>query len=206
MKISVYINLLLALLLVSFASCKPNEPRFEYKYDYNPVYTWGQAEFYGDYYSDVDIDLNVLTLSLFSDSLYANNKGQLAGFGQYLFIEDVFIALGDTIMPDGIYRTDTIAQPFTFYPGEQLSVDDNRFNIGAYMYFIEKRAAYSLLKFIARGQFEVKTIGAIQSIVCDFVMSDSTKVTGKFSSKLYYFDQSVSTPAGAVRKKLIVNQ
>ena len=95
---------------------------------------------------------------------------------------------------------------YFFYPGEQLEVDEMKFDIGAYMYFIEKRTSFSMMKYIARGQFVVKTIDSKQSIVCDFVMSDSTKVTGKFSAQLPYFDQSVSTPAGAVRKKLILNQ
>lgn len=205
MKLSINTYLFLVLVFVSVVSCRSNEPKFEYKYNLNPEYSWGQAEFYGTYYADVDIDLNVLTLSLFSDSFYVYNQ-QLAGFGQYLFLEDVFIPLGDTILPDGVYRADTLAQPFTFFPGEQLKVDGNSFDVGAFIYYIEKRSAFSMMKYIARGQFEVKTIGGVQSIVCDFVMSDSTKITGKFSGQLPYFDQSLPTVHADERMRHILIQ
>lgn len=119
---SAIIKTFIFVILGQFVGCKPDEPRYQYKYNDKPVYSWGYAEFYGSFYNYAEIPQNVVTLSLFSDSLFVNDEGSLAGHGQYLFIEDIFISANDTLLPSGVYKADTTAAPMTFYPGELFAV------------------------------------------------------------------------------------
>ncbi|MGB4414369.1 MAG: hypothetical protein WBI53_05730 [Paludibacter sp.] len=195
------LSVILLFLVVSFASCKTNDPDFEYTYNTNPRYTWGYAEFFGAYYKDYENSNNVISLSLFSDSLFIDDEGNLDGTGQYLFIEDLFIASTDTILPEGVYSASKSGDPFTFYPGESFGVDEMKYTIGAYIYYIEKNSAFSTIKFIDRGSFTVSNIGSKQNITCNFVLSDSTLLNGMFNAQLPHIDQSATTASNAPRKK-----
>jgi len=201
MKIKI-LNLLFLILLVS---CKTDTPDPIYKYNSSPNYTWGYAEFFGAFYKDYKIDNNVVTLNLFSDSLYINENGNLAGIGQYLFIEDIFILPADTILPEGQYLVSDKALPLTFYKGEKLEIDDNKFTVGAYVYFIEKNKLYSTLKFITSGTFLVTNQDDnSQKITCNFLLSDSTVLKGQFKAMLPHFDNSLKIEkVKPVRKKIL---
>ena len=201
MQVSYFKYFAILFSIVMLSSCYDREPRFEYKYNDKPAYSWGYAEFYGDFYNYADIDRNVLTLSLFSDSLYVNDEGSLAGHGQYLFVEDIFIPATDSVLPAGTYKADTTAAPMTFYPGELFEVDENKYPVGAYLYYIEKRQAFSTVKYISRGSFTLSRSSDMFFIQCDFVMSDSSVVKGNFQGKLPHFDNSEPT-ADKVRKRL----
>lgn len=188
---------------VLFSSCKDRIQDLQYKYNYNPDYTWGYAQFYGAYYSDYQIDKNVVTLSLFSDSLAINQEGELIGHGQYLYLEDIFSAPTDTILPAGTYTIDTISKPFTIAKGEELDIDGNKYSVGAYIYFIEKNSAFSVMKYIVSGNLKLLHNGNKSHIVCDFILSDNTNLKGTFNNiTLPFIDESVSYPSGAERKKL----
>lgn len=190
------------LIIIILNSCYDREPRYEYKYNNNPAYNWGYADFYGKYYGYAEIPQNVLTLSLFSDSLYVNEERSLAGHGQYLFIEDIFISANDTMLPVGIYTADTTAAPMTFYPGKLFEVDENKYPVGAYLYYIEKRQAFSTVKYISRGSFDLKRSASNKYFIYfDFVMSDSSAVKGSFEGFIPYFDNAVNS-ADKTRKKL----
>ena len=89
----------------------------------------------------------------------------------------------------------------TFYPGELFEVDENKYPVGAYLYYIEKRQAFSTVKYISRGSFTLSRSSDVFFIQCDFVMSDSSVVKGNFQGKLPHFDNS-ELPADKVRKKL----
>ena len=197
-------NLIFVLLFSSvfFVSCKTNDPALEYKYNTNPTYSWGYAEFYGSYYSEYMNDNNVISLSLFSDSLFVDSTGSLDGIGQYLFLEDIFISPTDTILPNGVYEISKSEAPFTVAPGEKFKADNNEYVIGAYIYFIEKKSNFSVQKLISRGSFTVESMNNTRYIDFNFVLSDSTKLEGKFSAELPHFDQSIVTPPSSVRKKL----
>ncbi|HRZ97862.1 MAG TPA: hypothetical protein P5084_09905 [Paludibacter sp.] len=191
------------LITVLISSCKDRNQDLKYIYNANPDYTWGYAQFYGAYYSDYDVNKNVVTLSLFSDSLKIDDEGSLAGHGQYLYLEDVFSAPSDTILPEGTYKVDTIRNPFTIAKGEELDIDGNNYSVGAFIYYIEKNAAFSVMKYIVRGNLTLSYSGTKTSVVCDFVLSDSTILKGEFKTRtLPYIDESVSYPAGMARKKL----
>ena len=115
-----YKLVLTTLLLVLLAvSCKTPEPASPYQYEKNPTFTWGFAEFYGNYFSNYQIENNVLTLNLFSDKLYVNDQSALDGYGQYLVLQDVFVAPGDTLLPEGEYRVAETGAPFTFFGGKK---------------------------------------------------------------------------------------
>ncbi len=197
-------NLIFVLLFSSvlFVSCKTNDPALEYKYNTNPTYSWGYAEFYGPYYSEYMNDNNVISLSLFSDSLLVDSTGSLDGIGQYLFLEDIFISPTDTILPDGVYEISKSEAPFTVAPGEKFKADNNEYVIGASIYFIEKKSNFSVQKLISRGSFTVESMNNTKYIDFNFVLTDSTKLKGKFSTELPHFDQSIATPPSSVRKKL----
>lgn len=201
MKYLIYISFSVVLLL---QSCGNNEPRFRYKYNLNPAYKWGYAEFYGAYYKNVGFGNNVVSLSLFSDSLSVENGG-LVGNGQYLFVEDVFVALGDTILPPGRYVASKTGAPFTFFPGEVLKIDKNEFAVGPFLFYKEKRKAFSVQRFVSYGYFDLTH--STNKHVFDFnlTLSDSSKVRGTYNASLPYFDQSVDIAAGMPRKTIHLN-
>jgi len=184
--------------ILSFAcllvSCNGGEPVALYKYNNNPKYTWGYAEFYGAYYSQYGIKNNTISLSLFSDSLKVNNEGTLEGSGQYLFLEDIFISPTDTLLPIGKYtisKTET-ANSMTFYAGKKDTIDSEIYPIGAYISYYEENTAKSTLKLISNGSFSVSLVNdTIYNIVCDFVTSDSLKLKGTFKGVLPHFNQSI---------------
>ncbi|MDD3079799.1 MAG: hypothetical protein PHH37_11960 [Paludibacter sp.] len=176
-----------------------------YPYNYDPEYSWGRAEFFGSYYSDYDNENNVVSLSLFTSSLYIDTvENSLEGNGQYLFLEDIFIAPEDTILPDGTYTVSKSQEPFTLYPGEIFTADEIEYTTGSFIYFLEEQSTYNKQKLIDRGTFTVSTSENEQTIICNFVLADSTKLRGTFSMELPYYDESIETKAGAPRSKLSI--
>lgn len=194
---------ILLLVSVFLISCGSYEPYVKYKYNYAPAYTWGYAEFYGDYYKSYNNTNNVISLSLFSDSLFINSDNELDGTGQYLFIEDLFVEPSDTMLPAGKYTVSASGEAFSFYRGEKFDVDDVSYTIGAYIYYVEKNSAFSTVKLIDRGSFTVSNNGEKQKIECDFVLSDSTVLKGSFNAVLPHMDgMYVESTDRAPRKKL----
>jgi len=189
------IKILIILFAGLLVSCKGYEPTPPYIYNANPKYTWGYAEFYGAYYAQYGIPNNTLSLSLFSDSLSINDEGALQGTGQYLFLEDVFIAPADTKLPNGKYTISKteVADPKTFYAGKNDTIDGEIYPIGAYISYYEENSAKSILKLISEGSFTVTRSrdSEIYTIVCDFITSDSLKLKGTFTGELPHFDQSL---------------
>lgn len=198
-------KILLKLLAVTFIllACKPEEPKVKFQYETNPNYSWGYAEYYGPYYLEYKNNNNVLSLSLFSDSLNVVD-GNLNGIGQYLYIEDIFVPKESILLPEGKYVSSSTGEPFTFYPGEQFPVDEFKIDVGAFLYYIEKNKNYTAMKQISRGSFTVKIIDSKHIINCDFVLSDSTKVSGSFKDTLPHFDSS-SQLVGVPRHKIKFN-
>lgn len=195
------ITLLLSALL---AACVSNED-FTYQYNYHPTFTWGYAEFFGPYYSRYDINKNVVSLSLFTDSLTVNDDGKLSGFGQYLYFEDIFIQPGDTILPDGLYHCGSNYDAFTFTPGLDFMADTLTYTIGAYMVFVEKESSRSKLRYVKNGTITVNKTGSKQNINCHLILDNDSVVNSKFSSGLVYLDESVNIPKGVHPKKVNVS-
>jgi hypothetical protein len=187
-------------LLTSCVGSQLNPP---YIYNTNPRYTWGYAEFYGAYYSNYNNQNNVISLSLFSDSLKINDIGNLVGTGQYLFLEDVFISKTDTFLPSGNYTINNSGLPFTVAPGLNDTIDNVVYPIGANISYYEGNAAMTTQKLITDGTLTVNRIGNFYSISCNLITNDKKTLKGSFSATLPHIDQSLASSKSALRKRLI---
>lgn len=194
---------LLVVLIGLLTSCGGGQPYQPYVYNANPTYTWGYAEFYGAYYANYKNTNNVISLSLFSDSLKINDIGNLVGTGQYLFLEDVFIAKTDTLLPTGTYTVSNSGLPFTVAPGLNDTIDKLVYPIGASISYYEGNPTMSTLKLITSGTFTVSRIKNSFTIVFDLKTSDKKALKGSFSALLPHIDQSLATPKSVARKKLV---
>jgi len=190
----------IALLLVS---CNEVQLNHVYKYNTNPLYTWGYAEFYGAYYTQYGNSNNVISLSFFSDSLSVNNIGSLVGTGQYLFLEDVFIAKTDTLLPVGTYTISNSGSVFTVAPGKNDTIDNEVYPIGATISYYEDNAANSKLKLIKEGTFTVSRSGNKYIINCNLITDDKNSLKGSFSAQLSHIDQSISTAKSEERNRFL---
>lgn len=197
------LKVVIFILTTFLLGCKGGEPNLLYTYEANPHYAWGYVEFYGPYYATSGVKNNVLTLSLFSDSLKLTDQGALAGFGQYLFLEDIFVSTADTILPNGKYTINETSQPFTVFAGKKDTVDGEVYPIGAYITYYELNSAKSIQKFISSGSFTVNRQDSIFSIVCDFKTSDSLQLKGTYTSELPHIDQSLAPKLFASRNKFL---
>ena len=174
-------------------------------YETNPQYSWGYAEYFGAYYKPENGNKNnVLSVSLFTDSLKINSVGNLTGLGQYLFLEDVFQSPTTVFLEAGTYTVNNSGLPFTIAPGKNDTIDNEVYPIGAYISYYEYNAANSTLKTISKGSLTVSLMNdSIYNIVCDFKTSDSTVLKGRFTAKLPHIDQSLAITKSGTRKKLM---
>lgn len=178
-------------LLVLLSSCKKEDP-FVYNYEDNPLYTWGYADFWGNYYSTYSITENVVSLSLFTDDLSVDSTSNLVGVGQYLFIEDIFIAPSDTLLPAGTYTVRDKTESFSITPGEEIEIDGQKFDVGAFVYFVEKNEMFTVMKFITAGTMKISYSGDVTRMDFDFTLDDKTSIKGKYEGQLPYFDSRFS--------------
>ncbi len=199
-------KILLIISLVTWQSCERKEP-FVYQYPTNPAYTWGYAEFWGAFYQHYDVEHHVLSLSLFTDSLFIDEENALDGIGVYLNIDDIFIPATDTIFPAGEYvisqSIDSInptngaayGEVMTLARGEQYNKDGIKYDMGTYVYFIEELQSYTIRKFVVDGSMTVSYPGSNIYIKFDFVLDDKSVLQGKFVypvSSFPIFDESIT--------------
>jgi len=185
-------------LAMTFVACEKPEVK-EYEYEKNPAYSWGYAEFWGAYYAEYSNNNHVVSLSLFTDSLKVNQESKLTGFGQYLYLEDVFIAPSDTLLPEGVYEVNDSGNPFSISAGEQMEFNGDKYDVGAMISYVEKNSNNDIRKFITGGKMSVYQIGDKTLIVCDFKLADGTELKGRYEARLPYFDQSEES--AGVRQK-----
>ena len=195
--------LIVSVLVVILVSCVGNQPNSQYVYNTSPSYTWGYAEFFGAYYAAYKNTNNVISLSLFSDSLKINSIGYLVGTGQYLFLEDIFVAKTDTFLPPGNYTIDDSGKPYTVAPGKNDTIDKEVYPIGANISYYEGNNAMSVQKLITAGVFSVSRIGQRYTIIFNLKTADKKELKGSYTAVLPHFDQSLSIPQNVNRKRLI---
>jgi len=195
--------LLIFISVTMLASCSDGHLNTPLVYDRNPQYTWGYAEFFGNYYANYGNKNSVLSISLYTDSLKINSLGNLTGYGQYLFLEDVFQTPTDTILQAGTYTVNNSGLPFTVAPGRNVTVDGEVYPIGAYISYYELNSANSTMKLISRGSFTVSYSGDIYSIACNFITSDSLNLKGSFKATLPQVNQSTATQKLALRRRFV---
>jgi len=175
---------------VSSCVIQPSPP---YVYNTNPLYTWGYAEYYGAYYAQNGNPNNVISLSLFSDSLTINSIGNLVGTGQYLYLENIYIPATEVFLPAGTYTVNKSGNAFTITPGIKDTVDNQVYPIGAYISYFEGNTAMSKMNLITDGSMVVTVSGDNYSINCNFVTADKKVLNGSFSALLPHIDQSIHT-------------
>lgn len=199
------LNLSIFIFALILTSCGGGQLNSPLVYERNPHYTSGYAEFFGDYYYTENANKNnVISLSLFTDSLKINDLGNLTGLGQYLFLEDVFQGSTDTLLKQGVYKISNSGLPFTVAPGKNDTVDSEVYPLGAYISYYEFNAANSTMKLISSGFFSVSLSSAgIYSIVCNFKTSDSLDLKGSFTATLPHINQSIRTSKSGVRKRMV---
>ncbi|MFV0470795.1 MAG: hypothetical protein ACK5L7_02000 [Paludibacteraceae bacterium] len=196
-------------LFLLMIACSGNTPVPKYVYENNPDYTWGTAQFYGNYYSNYDIQHNVLTLNLLTENFGVDAENQLIGTGQYLIIEDIFVHGADTLLPAGTYIVaDTITDiaPFTFLKGKEYKENSLNTGIpsGAYVYYFENDVTKNTIKYISEGNFTVAVQNdSVYTIQCNFKTNDGSELKGTFEGVLYHSDESVRVKSGLPRKKSI---
>ena len=197
------IHLLTLLFLGILYSCKGSEPIQPYVYETNPHYYLGYEDFYGAYYAEYGNLNKTISLSLFSDSLKLNDNKELVGFGQYLFLEDIFVAPTDTILPVGTYRitNSELTEPFTIYAGKNDTIDSEVYPIGAYISYFEQNSAKSTYKLITQGSFTLSIYNNKFRIVCNFKTADDKELKGSFTGGFYYSNQSLNPQKSALRNK-----
>lgn len=198
-------NLLILFFACLLASCNGYEPIKPYIYETNPSYTKGYAEFYGNYYYTQNGNINnTLSLSLFTDSLRINDKYELEdGFGQYLFIEDIFVSPTDSLLPVGTYTLNETGDPFTVFPGRKDTIDSKIYTLGTCIDYYEKKTSKSTSKLITSGSFTVSiSEDTVYTIVCNFKTADNIQLKGSFTGKLPSFDRSLTTQKSLIPRRI----
>lgn len=186
--------------LLVLTACGTDEPKATYKYELNPKYGYGYAEFFGAWNADYNNPNNVIAISLFTDSLSITDEGDLAGLGQFLFIENIFVPNTYNYLVDGTYTASESEAPFTFLPGKKFDVDGFLIDTGAFMLYLEKNNNFSTQKFISRGTFTVAITDVMHKIDFDLVLSDSSKVKGSFNDTLPHINSSISRALNVPKK------
>lgn len=190
---------IIACCIFALVACGSDEPKALYKYELNPAYGYGYAEFFGPWNANYNNPNNVIALSLFTDSLTIND-GNLGGLGQYLFIEDIFVPNNLNYLPEGTYTASESEKAFTFLPGKKFNVDGFLIDTGAFLLYLEKNTNFSTQKFISKGTFTVKITDVIHKIDFDLVLSDSSKVKGSYNDTLPHIDSSLPPKVGAPKR------
>jgi len=194
------------LVLLMLFSCEKKEA-FIYDYETNPQYTKGYVDFWGSWYADYGVENNVLSLNAFTDSLLVDDEGQLNGFGQYLYLEDIFLAPSDTLFPEGTYRISNSGEAFTIAPGEEFEEEGKKTDVGAYIIYYEQNESFSIRKFIVDGSMTVAQVGEYTRFDFDFILDDedSTELKGRYDQyNLIYYDRSLY-PQEVGSQKLVLN-
>lgn len=196
------IHTLILVCILVLVSCKGPEPSSPYVYEPNPHYAWGYAQFFGAYYNWTGNKNNVITVSLFSDSLSTNDQGSLQGFGQFLYLEDVFVATKDTKLPVGIYKIDNSGDINTITPGILDTIDNEVYTLGATISYYEENVSRSTLKLISEGTITVTRGKNNYTLICDLKTSDKKELKGSFTGELPHSDESLTPQIIRSKKKL----
>ena len=190
-----YLNLLILFFVILLTSCNGGEPPLPYAYNTNPRYTWGYTQYFAKEYTTFGINNNILSVSLFSDSLSIDSltKG-LVGTGQFLFLEDIFVSPFQTTLTAGTYTINSSGLPYTVSPGKNDTVGTEIFPIGATISYYEENSSKSKLKFITEGTFRVtkSLISNTITIIFDLKTDDKKTLKGSYAGKLEYYDESLT--------------
>lgn len=97
--------------LMVLVGCTQNKPTL---YRGLPkTYDLAYEEIYGHCYDS--IAYAVVSLDLYSEGIELDKNHRIKGTGYNLYLSDIFVP--DSLLAEGVYKSDTSAQPFTFLPG-----------------------------------------------------------------------------------------
>ena len=148
MKIIRHITVLITAVLL-LCCCKNNGTVID-PTEANLSFSSGYAVFYGDYYNYLNIQNNVLGLSLLSPRLSIDSAGYYVGSGTHLILTDIFVNPADTLLPVGHYTVSDEGTAMTFLDGYDF--DGNI--LGAYMLLISE-SGYKI-DVLKNGYFDVE--------------------------------------------------
>ncbi len=189
-----FITSIIIILSGILLGCTPDQPKVAYAYNTHPAFTWGKIEFYGNYYGNYNNPNNVISITLFSDSITENQSGSILGIGQKLIIEDIFISPTDTIIPAGNYTVSIKKEKQSFAPGRIINVNNESETVGSRIYYFEKISKKSITSLIIDGSFDISYIDTTTNIICNLITEDKLQIKGKFKGKLKFINKSISTP------------
>lgn len=127
------------------------------------VLVTAHIRYHGQYYPN--IDCNVLSVDMLSRGLEFDSLYHISGSGVNLYLSDVFVPLGDTVLTSGIYTVDTTAAAYTMVP----AADFGPGLTGAYLLRIDNSAVRDTLLF-TRGEMTVTQWA--DSLMLQFEMYD----------------------------------
>lgn len=182
----------IAFLLLILSSCgpapKPNYNMTETEFDK------AYAFFYGQYYSDENIEQNVVALDMFSPRLDLDSNLQyMVGTGTNFGFTDLFINSTDTILPEGEYTVDSTGMAMSFLPGMHFE----GVATGCYLQNVVDSVVQEL-RLIDEGTFTLTQDGDTTDIVFTLFYPDGyyhTKYEAHFRGVIqYYIVKSINSP------------
>ena len=104
-------NLFIGIVALTMVGCTQYSPSV-YR-GFPKEFTLAYEEIYGHCYDS--IPYSVVALDLYSEGLELDSTHHIKGTGYNLYLSDIFVP--DSLLEEGLYSSDTTAQPFTFLPG-----------------------------------------------------------------------------------------
>ena len=184
-----YKHIIIITILGLLISCESKTVIAPYTYASNPIYTIGNAEFFGNYYANDSILGSVFSVTLLTNGLTQTN-GIIKGTGQKLYLENVFANPTDTILPAGTYTASSKGSSFSFYPGSTTIIDNQFYSLGAQIEYKEYNSYRNKNKLIVKGSFTVSYTNKLTTLNCNFVTNDSSKITGSYTGIMTYINRS----------------
>jgi hypothetical protein len=194
-------NLMIIITSLLIAACTPDPPA-PYTYNTHPTFTKGRIEFYGSYYGNYNYTNNVISITLFSDSIIEDQSGSILGIGQELIIEDLSILPTDTIIPAGTYTVSKTKELQTFVPGRIISANNETETVGSRINYFEKISKKSITGLITDGSIELSYSDTTTNIICNLMTDNKLQIKGSFKGKLKFMNKSILTPKIALLTSL----
>ncbi len=171
---------ILPLLFLLLTACHPQtNPPVDTLGQYDSVYVIADLQWHKQYYPL--LERQVFSLDLLSEGLSFDADYHIVGSGCNLYFSDIFLFMTDTVLPDGCYQMDTLANIQTFLPYMQFEGGVT----GCYMLDIKENQIQRILGFTA-GEFEITTLGEDIRLDISLYLPDSTRYHAIYQGPFNY--------------------
>lgn len=109
--------LYIVLLALAMVSCNHYTPSPGSHSTLDTVLVHGYVTDNGAYYEKEGINLNVLSVDLYSETINFDKNGRIQGTGTNLYLSDLFLEPGATTIPNGTIICDTAVREMHCLPG-----------------------------------------------------------------------------------------